>query len=155
MELKIDEQTAKKIFPDAPEWFKNQLVEKFGEKLFIPKSWEAITSYELAVAARPVDEEDKIYPTDAPHIVVFKELSHITKVINGKWVRDHENPDQKRWEQIFLSSGSGFDFSDSYYRYDLRDSYVGSRYAFETEEQSDFLGRTFVSKFKLLITNKK
>jgi len=153
--MEIDKSTAKRLYSDAPEWLKNQLVAEFGEGAFIVKPWESIQSYEDAVNVREVDKEDKIYPTDAPYIVVFKELCHITKTVNGDWVADFNNPNQKKWEQVFNSSGSGFDFSGSHYYYDDRDTFVGSRLCCESQEQSDYIGKTFISKFKLLITNKK
>ena len=151
MELTL--QKAKKIYPVSPDWFQKELAEEFGEKSFIT-DWRDIETYEDAVDMRPVDEDNIIYPTDRPHIVAFKKLCHITKVVNGKWTADYANINQRKWEQVFLSSGSGFDFSFSGSYYDGRISCVGSRLCCETEEKSDFIGKTFLPLFKLLITNK-
>ena len=117
--------------------------------------WHDITTYEKAVAARPVDEEDKLYPTDAPYIAEFKKMNHVTKTINGEWVADFEDTNQKKWEPVFNSSGSGFAFSGSDYYYDYADSDAGSRLSYESEEKSDFVGENFTQSFKLIITNKK
>jgi hypothetical protein len=151
MELTL--QKAKKIYPLSPDWFKKELAEEFGEKSF-KTDWRDIETYEDAVEMRPVDEDDIIYSTDRPHIVAFKQLCHITKTVNGEWIADLPNPNQRKWEQVFLSSGSGFDFSCSYSHYDDRCSNVGSRLCAETQEKSDFIGKTFLPLFKLLITNK-
>jgi len=153
MELKLDKKTAKKLYPEAPAWFQKVLIETFGEKSFIT-DWRNIESYEDAVEMRPVDEDDIIYSTDRPHIVAFKQLCHITKLVNGDWIADFNDSDQPKYEQVFLSSGSGFDFSGSVTYYVSRFSYVGSRLCCKTKEGSDFIGKTFISQFKLLITNK-
>jgi len=79
------------------------------------KTWRDIESYEDAVEMRPVDEDDIIYPTDRPHIVAFKQLCHITKVVNGNFEADFNNSDQKKWYQVFHGSGSGFGFSTCFY----------------------------------------
>lgn len=151
--MKIDKTTAKRLFPSAPEWFKEKLIEEFGEKSFV-NDWRNIESYEDAVEMRPVDEDDIIYPTDRPHIVAFKQLCHITKLVNGDWIADFNDPKQPKYEQVFLSSGSGFDFSLSFTYFVYRYSFVGSRLCCKTKEGSDFIGKTFISQFKLLITNK-
>jgi hypothetical protein len=151
MELTL--QTAKKIYSKSPDWFQKELIEAFGETSFIT-DWRDIKTYEDAVEMRPVDEDDIIYQTDRPHIVAFKQLCHITKAVNGEWEADLNDPNQRKWEQVFLSSGSGFDFSNSRSGYDDRYSYVGSRLSCETQEKSDFIGKTFLPLFKLLITNK-
>jgi len=151
MELTL--QKAKRIYPLSPDWFQKELAEEFGEKSFIT-DWRNIETYEDAVEMRPVDEDDIIYTTDRPHIVAFKKLCHITKVVNGKWTADLADPNQRKWEQVFLSSGSGFDFSCSTSHYAYRFSNVGSRLCCETEEKSDFIGKKFISLFKVFITNK-
>lgn len=111
------------------------------------KDWRDIKTYEDAVEFRPVDEDDVIYPTDRPHIVDYKKVCHIVKAINGNWRADYNNEDQRKWFPVFLSSGSGFVFSDSNYRYDGRSSAVGSRLVLENEEKSDHLGKTFLQLF--------
>jgi len=151
MELTL--QKAKKIYPISPDWFQKELAEEFGEKSFIT-DWRNIETYEDAVEMRPVDEDDIIYPTDRPHIVAFKKLCHINKVVNGKWTADFADSNQRKWEQVFLSSGSGFGFSHSGSLYDNRRSHVGSRLCAETEEKSNFIGKKFTSLFKVFITNK-
>jgi hypothetical protein len=154
MGLKLQKSTAKKIYPDAPDWFKEVLEENFGKECFIKRDWRDIDSYEDAVEMRPVDEDDIIYPTDRPHIVALKKLCHITKVVNGNWEADFNDSKQPKWEQVFLSSGSGFDFSYSFTLYGLRGSIVGSRLCCASKEQSDFIGQKFTTLFKVLITNK-
>lgn len=153
-ELKIEKATAKEIFSTSSESLKRILIDTFGVETFKKVLWESITSYEIAIDALPVDDEDIIYPTDAQYIVALKQLCHITKVINGDWVADIENTNQRKWFQVFERSGSGFAFSHSSYYYDGRAADVGSRLCCETKEKSDFIGITFLPKFKLFITNK-
>jgi hypothetical protein len=151
--MNIDKKTAKRLFLHVPAWFQEKLNEEFGEKSFTD-DWRNIETYEDAVEMRPVDEDDIIYPTDRPHIVAFKQLCHITKTVNGNWEADFNDTKQPKWEQVFLSSGSGFVFSISRTLFDSRHSCVGSRLSCENQEKSDFIGKTFTPLFKLLITNK-
>jgi len=146
MELKLEKKTARKLFPESPDWFKKVLVETFGEKSFVI-DYRNIDSYEDAVEMRPVDEDDIIYPTDRPHIVAYKQYCHIVKAINGNWKADYNDPNQKKWFPVFLSSGSGFGFSYSDSYYDSRFSSVGSRLVFESEAKSDHMGKTFNQLF--------
>ena len=115
-------EKAKQIYADSPDWFRKELEAEFGEKNLKEPDWRDIKTYEDAVEFRPVDEDDVIYPTDRPHIVDYKKVCHIVKAINGKWKADYTNGDQPKWWPVFLSSGSGFVFSCSYYLYGTRSS---------------------------------
>ncbi len=156
MNLNIEKTEAKKLFPECPEWFQKILKENFGENVFKKRSWNEITTYEIACEECPVDDDDKIYDTDAPHIVSLKKLDHITKVVNGDWKADIYNTNQKKWYQIFkvLASGSGFDFAGSVSVCDISYSGVGSRLSCETEEKSDFIGKQYLDLFKSIIIKK-
>ena len=74
MKVEINEVEAKLLYPLASDSIKKELENKFGKDFFMPKDYEKIVSYEAAVEKRPVDDDDIIYETDAPHIVAFKEL---------------------------------------------------------------------------------
>jgi len=152
MEIKIDKS---KILAEANSCDAvKQALMRIAPNAFKKKDWIEIESYEDCVEMRPVDEDDIIYPTDRPHIVAFKQLCHITKTVNGDFVADFENPNQKKWEQIFASSGSGFGFSSSTYIFGGRATYAGSRLCCENQPKSDFIGKNFTKLFQLFITNK-
>ena len=155
MKVEINEEEAKLLYPSASDSLKQELEDKFGKDFFIPKDYEKIVSFEAAVEKRPVDDDAIIYETDAPHIVVFKELCHITKVVNGDWEADIFNPEQKKWEPVFKASGSGFVFAYSCSSYDATHASVGSRLSYVSKEVSNFMGEQFLDKFKLFITNRK
>lgn len=155
MEVKIDDKKAKRLYPEAPEWLKKELEEQLGKDFFLPKDYKEIISYEIACEKRPVDDEDKIYETDPTYIVSLKELNHITKVVNGDWEVDIFNPNQKRWEPIFKTSGAGFGFAYSDSIYGASYTLVGSRLSYASKEICDFMGQQYLKKFETFINRKK
>jgi hypothetical protein len=46
--MKIEKITAKKLYPESPDWFKKELEEVFGKDCFVPKSYRDIKSFEDA-----------------------------------------------------------------------------------------------------------
>ena len=112
----------------------------WGTKNF---DYKTIKTYDDAVEAREVDDDDIIYSTDRPHIVGYKKLCHIVKVINNGWVPDWSNKDQRKYYLWFKVSPSGSGFSGSIYAYDCTHSYVGSRLVSDTEEKALYLGKQF------------
>lgn len=81
-------------------------------------------------------------------IAVYK-LFVIFKAINDKWIADYTNNDQPKyypWLRV-NSSGSGFDFSDSYFDYDRSDSAVGSRLCTFSREAALYIGEQFAPEY--------
>lgn len=151
MNLQIDINTAKKLYKETPTWFQSILTATFGEDVAKKRVFTDIKSYQDAVEILPVHEDDLIYPTDRPHIVAFKELCHISRVIN--WLQDfkpdYNNSNQPKWYQVFESSGSGFVFSNS--NYNFAGTYVGSRFAFANKKSSDYFATQFIDKHNILL----
>lgn len=115
------------------------------------KTWRDVKTYEDAVEMRPVDEDNIIYPTDRPHIVAFKKLCHIIRVINENWQPDWSNTNQRKWYPWFKLS-SGFRFSYSDFDYGRTNTTVGSRLCFESEEKSDYTATQFIDLYKKFLT---
>ena len=151
--LQLDRKTAMKLYPETPNWFQSILKTTFGEDVAKKRVYTNIKVYEDAVEILPVHEDDIIYPTDRPHIVVFKELCHISRVMN--WLQDYKadynNSNQPKWYQVFKSSGSGFVFSDSSTHYHYTDTNVGSRFALATKESSNYFATQFIDKHNILL----
>ena len=105
--------------------------------------YKTIKTYDDAVEAREVDDDDIIYSTDRPHIVGYKKLCHIVKVINNGWVPDWSNKDQHKYYLWFKVSPSGSGLTDSYCGYECTYTYVCSRLASDTEEKASYLGKQF------------
>ena len=101
--------------------------------------YKTIKTYEDAVKARKVDDDDIIYPTDRPHIVAYKKICHIIKVINNGWVPNWSDSNQHKYFPWFEVSPSGSGFSDSDCGYLCTTSGVGSRFLTDTSEKASYL----------------
>ncbi|MFA6057256.1 MAG: hypothetical protein WC756_03580 [Taibaiella sp.] len=83
-------------------------------------------------------------------INIFK-LTKIVKAINGTWVPDYGNHDQRKYflwfeieEDYVPGSGGGFSFcgcADAF-------STVGARLVFETREQAEYAAEQFLDLYK-------
>lgn len=83
-------------------------------------------------------------------IVNMYKLYIIYKAINNGWIADYSNTRQYKYYPWFrvLASGSGFDFSGTFYGYDLTGTYVGSRLCTDTEEKAKYIGTQFGDEYK-------
>lgn len=140
MALNISKEKAKRLFPVSEDWFKQELIAEFGEGFFKQEDWEKIKSYEDALAARPLDDEDKIFETDTPDVIAYKKIKHCVKAINGTWKADYLNSNQAKWFPWFKVLPSGLGFAGSYSYYDLTSSRVGSRLCYESDEKATHAG---------------
>ena len=112
----------------------------WGTKNF---DYKTIKTYDDAVEAREVDDDDIIYSTDKPHIVAFKKICHIIKVINGEWTPDWSDEDQYKYYPWFKISPSGSGFSASDYDFGFTSAGVGSRLLTDTREKALYLANQF------------
>ena len=147
--LKIEKETAKKIFKTAPEWFQKILINTFGEDTFKQNIIDRIKTFDDAYNEADRNTRDEydcqIHPKLSKHIVARLKLILIAKVLRGDWEPDFSNTNQQKWFPVFkFSSGSGFDFSYSHYFYVLTVTSVGSRLCFPSEELSDYFGKQFI-----------
>ena len=82
-------------------------------------------------------------------IINYYKLFIIFKAINNGWTPDWNDYSQYKyypWLKI-LSSGSGFDFSDSsYYCVDAA-TFVGSRLCTDTAEKALYIGKQFCEEY--------
>jgi hypothetical protein len=142
---KLPETKRKKLFSGLSDLINEVLKKEFD--------YRDIKTYEDAVAAEPVSEDDRIFEYDQNWVVALKKLRHITKVINGpSVVFNWSDRNQPKWRPWFdLSSGFGFDAST----YDYSRTYpgVGSRLCFETEEKSDYAAKQFIDLYKIATVN--
>lgn len=127
--MEINKQTAKRMFPDAPEWLKKELIEEFGESTFIEKDLETIKTFEDACRKLFLDPESVTKPEDTSDEAAYKKLKVVTKAVNGSWIPDWNNDSRRKWYPRFNLS-SGFGFSHSGYLWSGTNTHVGSRLCF-------------------------
>jgi len=149
--MEIKEQTARKLYPEVPDWFKKQLSDEFGDKLLKGKDFESISTPEDACTRLGIKLKDVYHEKDTPDEIAYKILKVVVKAVNGKWTPDWDNTSQQKWFPVFNLS-SGFGFSYSYYFGASTDTGVGSRLCFESEEKSDYVAQQFINLYKDLLT---
>jgi len=151
MSIQINEQTARKLYPDSPEWLKKILIEEFGEEKLKQKDYESIKSFEDACKELGKKPSDVFSNTHLPDEIAYKKLKVIVKAINDEWIPDWRNSNEKKWYPWFnLSSGFGFSYSDYYDSGTYTD--VGSRLCFNSAEKAEFAGMQFTDLYKEFLT---
>jgi len=158
MSLEIEKQTAKRLYPTSPDWFKSQLEESFGKEFFDEKEFEKIKTFADACKSCGTTEKEfnerfsKLGLSD--DTLCYEKLKIVAQSINNGWIPDWNNSTQKKWWPWFNLS-SGFGFSASNYDYTFADSLVGSRLCFESSEKSDYAANQFLELYEGFLTIKK
>ena len=117
MELTIKKETAQKIYPESSDWFKEVLIETFGEKTFKPKVFTDFKTMEdiYLEVGLPKQEFYLRYENIGLDIdtINYEKLKLVVKAINQGWVPDWSNSNQRKWYPWFDVSPSGVGFSTS------------------------------------------
>jgi hypothetical protein len=153
MELKIEETTAKKLYPETPGWFQDILIETFGKKCFKKRDFNSIKTFEDACNELDINCNSVIYSNDSSDEIAYKKLKIIVKAINQGWVPNWDDSDQRKWFPYFNLS-SGFGFSVSGYYFGRTVTTVGSRLCFESEGKATYAGKQFQDIYEELLTIK-
>jgi hypothetical protein len=155
MGLTIQKSTAKKIYPEAPVWFQEILVENFGKETFAKRGFEDIKTLEDAAEETGHTKGYlKISDEESTDEWAYRMLKMVVKAINQGWTPDWSNNNQQKWWPWFnLSSGFGFSYSG--YLYGSTGAAVGSRLCFETEAKSNFAAKQFIEIYEQFLTIKK
>jgi hypothetical protein len=150
MELKIGKATAKKLYPESSDWFREQLIGVFGEECFRKMRFDEIKTFEDACDELCIDTA-QFKNGDTADEIAYKKLKIIVRAINQGWTPDWNNGNQRKWWPWFnLSSGFGFSASDCVYGRTFAG--VGSRLCFESEEKSDYAAKQFIEVYKDFLT---
>jgi len=148
MYLRIKRKTAQKLYVESPEWFKVQLVEKFGEACFKAKSFDDIKTFEDACTELGINPGLVFNNLDSPDEIAFKKLKVIAKAINQGWAPDWSDTNQNKYYPFFKVLSSGFGFSTSGYYCTITFADVSSRLCFESSEKSDYAATQFIDLYK-------
>lgn len=144
--LKMDDATAKRLYPEASKEFKEMLELNFGKEFFSQKITDRVKDYKDILNILNVDDSK-----DVINIVGFDEGEsklvrnfikkvRIAKVYNEGWL-------PKRGERryyVWYDVSSGFDFDDASYVVALASSSSASRLCLKSEE----LTEDYIKKFK-------
>jgi len=152
MALKIEKETAKKLYPNVPEWYQKEMVAEFGEEFFKKEGYESIKTFDDACRAigtteLEFNEKFSILGLDIDTLN-YEKIKVVAKAINNCWVPDWSNRDQYKYYPWFEVLSSGFGFSDSYYGCTFASTGVGSRLCFESSEKAKYAGTQFIDLYK-------
>lgn len=76
--------------------------------------------------------------------IAYKQLKLIAKALNGDWIADFSNSNQRKYEPYFYYTGSAFVFHYSDCHYWNRSTRVGSRLCFKDAATATLAGKTFI-----------
>jgi len=150
-ELKLEKSTAIRLFEKVPEWFQETLIATFGKECFSKSIFDRIKTFEDACEAMNKKPEDVYHEKDAPDDVARKKLKVIAEALNGGWVPDWNDTNQKKRYPWFKMS-SGFGFDRSVYGYGCTDAGCGSRLCLSSNELSNYFGTQFIDLHEIHLT---
>jgi hypothetical protein len=151
MSLTITKEKAKRLYPEAPEWLKKDLVDEFGIEFFKEKDYELIKTFEDACKSLNIEPKSVFWATEYADEIAYKKLKVVIRAINAGWTPDWNNDNQRKYYPWFNLS-SGFGFVDSAYNCAHTAAGVGSRLCFESEEKAIYAGNQFLSIYKDYLT---
>lgn len=147
MSLTITEKTARKLYPDIPEWFREELENVFGKKALKELSFKDIKTFDDACEMLGLNRDAVLIGCQTIDEIAYRKIKIIASAINQGWEPDWDNTNQQKWYPYFKLS-SGFGFSDSGCSYGSASAGVGSRLCFETEEKAKYAGSQFTDIYK-------
>jgi hypothetical protein len=146
--LKIEDNTARKIYKTADAELKMLLEENFGVSFFSQKITDRVKTWEDVLEISGRDEED-ILPYFKPRdkrersINAFAKIQLISEVLNQDWTADLNNHNQYKWYPWFEKKSSGWVLTSDGYSISFGSS-VGSGFFYKSEELALFAGKTFI-----------
>jgi hypothetical protein len=149
-QLKIDESTARALYPTADPGLKAILDCTFGQEAFkVKKSFDQILTIDDVFEATGADRTDPKYHQGAPDEIAYHLLKLLPLALNPVgWKPDYNDDNQRKWSPWFYMDSPGFRFDDSLYGLTGAGSTGGSRLCYASEKISDHAGRTFVKLYE-------
>lgn len=154
-ELKLQKKTAKRLFPESPDWFRRVLTETFGEDAFKKRDFNDIKTFEDACEELGIDPSELNFESDTTDEIAYKKLKIVVKAINQGWEPDWNDTNQRKWYPWFKVRSSGFCFSISYYVFGYSLADVGSRLCFESEARATHTATQFIDLYNQFLTINK
>jgi hypothetical protein len=152
--LKIDEATARKVYPSAIPEFKAILEKSFPTGFFSQKITDRIQGWDDILSITGADSDDyKLRPGETDDELANRQSKLISLAYNEGRVLDAGNSSQNKYYPWFIvvkdeSKPSGFGLS--FFGYDCwnSSSYVGFRHCFDKAENAIDAGKKFISIYE-------
>ena len=156
--MKIEKETAKRLYESVPDWFKKDLEEAFDKESFRKIDFKDLKTFEdLCKAADTTESEFTAKYKDLPISQTLKTVAKfeiLSEAINDGWKPDTLDTNARKWFPYFTVSSSGLAFSDSLSACVNARASVGFPLCFKSEEQSNHAGRQFIKLWEELILRK-
>src|SRR6185369_16767828 len=149
--LKLEDSTARLIYPTAPSELKKILEETYGKDFFSQKIQDRVKTWDDVLEILGKDE-DAITPYKKPKdkrersINAFAKIQAISEVLNEGWVPDFNNTSQYKYYPYFQKKSSGWvlcSYGD-YRGY----SFLGSGCFYRTSDLALYAGKEFEDIYK-------
>jgi hypothetical protein len=144
--LNIDLETAKQKFDESPEWLKLEMLKTFGNDFNKRYNYTDIKRFEDVCKVLNITDESIDYFKYLPkHTLAYEKICIIIKAINGvEWNADYSDPNQPKFYNWYIYSGSGLRFSITNSFYDHTFTNIGARLCFETKEKAEYFAENFI-----------
>lgn len=111
--LKIDDNTARKLYPEAAPELKSILEESFPKGFFNMSIIDRTPTVEAALAIAGTSIAELTRPTDAKHETAVRIIETVIAVLNEGVKVDHSNSDQDKYEpRFYYKAGLGLSYDD-------------------------------------------
>ena len=156
--MKIEKETAKRLYESVPDWFKKELEEAFDKESFKKISFKDLETFEdICKVVGTTEAEFTAKYKDMPISQTLKTVAKfeiLSDAINGGWKPDTLDTSEIKWVPYFTVSSSGLDFSSSDCTCAHAHARVGFPFCFKSEAQSDHAGKQFIKLWEELILRK-
>lgn len=145
--LKIDDVTARKMYPTAIPEIKTLLEQSFPKGFFSLKITDRVKDFNdiLTISGRTMESVCGVRPGDTVDEIAYRKAKLIAEVYNESSILDPMDTNQRKyypWHEIDPNSGSGLSYDD--YDYWHSRSAVGVRLCFISEKLAEDAGRKFI-----------
>jgi hypothetical protein len=155
--LQIDEENARRLYPQANGEFKAILEDTFGKSFFNRKITDRIKTFEDALKELPEIASNVAIllayngvDKDMLASVAHMKLTIIARVLNEGWKPNWDNSSEYKYYPYF-DMRSGVGFSVTGYDYWYANACVGSRLCFKSRELAEYAGKQFLPLYKDLM----
>jgi hypothetical protein len=109
--LKIDDNTARRLYPAASQEMKAIFEESFPEGFFNQSIIDRTPTVEAALAIAGKTIEELTRPTDSPHETSLRIIETVIKVLWEGVPADHSNTNQDKYEpRFYYKAGLGLSY---------------------------------------------
>ena len=143
-ELKVSKAVALSVYNSTDSAGKELICLLLGKRHFLTDPRDSIKTFDDACRDQGVVWNADDYKGWTPDEIAYRKMKIIVAALNGDWVANWDDPNQKKWYPWFQWTPSGFRFNDTTYVNSLADAGSGSRLRLCSEEMARYFGTQFI-----------